>query len=622
MSAASAFSSFLVRLRVPLTLVCVCAWCGLTLAQVPPGAAGQDPLMALMLSQPRIDVDSPVVPVAVFEPPVVKPGQEAVYRITFNALEASIKMPARIFSTPGAEMRAGAHGQLLVLSSTNYQPRTSFNFRVRPTQPGLLSIPAFKVKVYGKDVIVPAAQVQVVNDVPSDVPPAQTLRFEVPRTNIYVGQGLHASVTLPPASSLVLQHSSPLQITGEGLIVDPTTLRPRMELRRLGSGNDLPSIVYDIIVTPIVAGRVSAFAQAFVGSRLQPPIQPGAVFTGLPQYTLVDSDALQLEILPLPREGQLPGFTGAVGSFASEPPELSTNVLRVGEPVKLSVRIRGDGNLLRLVPPPPPKVEEWRVFSAEANPTHPQIIQAQGFTIFNYTLVPLTERASRTPRIPFSCFDPVPGRYVDATIPSISVVVLPGASPGDLKLLEQADAAGGIHEKEPVLSGLAASPGLAAGSLIPVQRQAWFPFLQLLPGVGFVGLWAWDRRRRFFEAHPDVLLKRRARRALRKQWRKARNAAAQQDVPGFVSGAVRALDIACSPFYPADPRALVGTDVLALLSDAERNGARGQAVRELFRAYDAGRFSTEPPGIDRGLGLEPELNALVLDLELKLKLGA
>jgi hypothetical protein len=85
---------------------------------------------------------------------------------------------------------------------------------------------------------------------------------------------------------------------------------------------------------------------------------------------------------------------------------------------------------------------------------------------------------------------------------------------------------------------------------------------------------------------------------------------------------VRALDIACSPFYPADPRALVGADVLALLSDAEREGARGHAVRELFHVYDAGRFSTEPPGIDRVLGLEPELNALVHDLDSKLKLGA
>ena len=69
---------------------------------------------------------------------------------------------------------------------------------------------------------------------------------------------------------------------------------------------------------------------------------------------------------PLPREGELPGFTGAIGSFAVGPPKLATNVLRVGDPVKLTVTVtnRGDGPLARLVAPPPPQVRDWQVFAA------------------------------------------------------------------------------------------------------------------------------------------------------------------------------------------------------------------------------------------------------------------
>src|SRR5690349_19145738 len=36
----------------------------------------QDPMMQLMLAQPKIDVESPVIPVVSFDPAVIKPGEE------------------------------------------------------------------------------------------------------------------------------------------------------------------------------------------------------------------------------------------------------------------------------------------------------------------------------------------------------------------------------------------------------------------------------------------------------------------------------------------------------------------------------------------------------------------
>src|SRR3974390_3397375 len=47
--------------------------------QAPPS---QDPLMSLMLATPPIDVDSPVVPAASFDPPIVRPGEWTTYRAT------------------------------------------------------------------------------------------------------------------------------------------------------------------------------------------------------------------------------------------------------------------------------------------------------------------------------------------------------------------------------------------------------------------------------------------------------------------------------------------------------------------------------------------------------------
>src|SRR6185503_18340969 len=44
---------------------------------------GQDPLMSLMMSQPKIDTTSPTRVVAVFDPPIVRPGEQSIFRVTF-----------------------------------------------------------------------------------------------------------------------------------------------------------------------------------------------------------------------------------------------------------------------------------------------------------------------------------------------------------------------------------------------------------------------------------------------------------------------------------------------------------------------------------------------------------
>ena len=198
------------------------------------------------------------------------------------------------------------------------------------------------------------------------------------------------------------------------------------------------------------------------------------------------------------------------------------------------------------------------------------------------------------------------------------MTVNPGAAPGDLASLLQASSAGIETEKELVLSGLATSRGRTAASLVPPQQQAWFPLVQLAPAALFFGLWSWDRRRRYLETHPDVLLRRRARRALHRQWRILERAARAEDAPRFAAAAVSALRVACAPHYPAEPRALVGCDVLPLLSEAERTGRAGQVVRRFFAVTDATCFGNATPNAADLLPLRADLEGVLEQLEQKL----
>ena len=596
----------------------------------------QDPLITLMASQPRIAIPAVTKCTAAFDPPVVRPGEQAFLRVALNALEESVKWPTNLTGPSQLEIRPGAHEQMMHYTGTNMEPRTAFNYRVRASSLGLFTVPEFEVKVDGKPVKVPSAQLEVMPEPPASVTPAALLTLGLPVTNLFVGQAVQARVVLPAGLGQGLMQ---LQLSGQGLLTDQGTIRQHIEMV-LRDGVNAPSFIYEMTFTPMLAGKLTVFAQGFTIMRRNPvPVVPNVppVPPVQPQFTLVESDPFEVNVRPLPREGELPGFTGAIGSLAVGPPKLTTNVLHVGDPVRLTVNVmnRGDGPLARLVNPPPPQAPDWQVFVANdfaaPQPLAPQQIvvpqrpgvpaqvgTVEGVVTFNYTLIPLTESARATPPIPFSYFDPKTVRYVDITIPSVPVTVKPGAVPGDLATLMQTNPAVMEPEKELVLSGLAGSRGRTASSLVPPQQQAWFPLVQLAPAVAFFGLWRWDRRRRYLEAHPEILLRRRARRALHRQWRILRRAGRAADAPRYAAAGVDAMRVACAPHYPAEPRALVGGDVLPLLPESERAGRAGEVVRRFFAVTDAVRFDTTPPSATELLSLQPELERVLQQLEQKL----
>ncbi len=587
-----------------------------------PGPARPDPLMSLMLSQPPIDVTSPVAATSGFEPPIVRPGEDATYRVTFNALEESVEWPDALPASPKLQTRAGAHGQILVFGGSTLQPRTTFNYHVRSAETGRFRIPGFAVNVYGKRVPIPTAELEVVEEPPPAAQPAQRLLLKVPTTNLFVGESLRLGIISPPGAGLVSQGFTPLEVAGDGFLVDRSTFRQRLDPRQVAPGVRIAAApAYELVLTPIRAGRLSAFAQGFFSDRVSGALiinGSGVVNAAWSPYTLLDSDPIELQVRPLPRDGQLPGFTGAVGQFSMDAPELSTNRVRVGDPVKLRVRVRGDGNLARLVAPPAPRLHDWQVFVPSTDSTHPQIVQAQGYTTFEFTLVPLSRDVRETPPVPFSYFDPAAVAYRDLTIPPVSIEVLPGVIPGDLQALAQAEAIAAPPEKEPVLAALEPTPGVAAVSLAPLQRQAWYPLLQLAPAGAFFGLWSWDRRRRYLEQHPDVVRRRRARRNLHRERRALERAARVGDASRFASLAVSALRIASAPHYPAEPRALVGADVLALFPDSDRQGRTGEVIRRFFAVTDAAQFAAAPPTAGELLALRLELNSVLEQLEERL----
>lgn len=586
-----------------------------------------DPLAQLQVTQPSIDVSSEVKAVVSFDPPVVRPGEKATYRVTFNALDESIQWPEEINAPSALQIRPSARGQVFSPVGNQLMPLTTLNHHVRAASNGSFTIPEFTVQVYGKPVIVPPARLEVSPQTNPAMPPPLQLNVELTETNIYAGQPVKLRVLLPSSGPNMVLGLAHMRLNGDGFLVDQATARQSI-VSTSRSGVQVPTYVHEMVFTPLISGRLTFSAQAFtLGNRLATPvvIQGQAVLAdSQPRYLLLDSDPITINVQPLPRAGTLPGFTGAIGKLTLDPPQLSANRVAVGDIVKLTVTFRGEGNLPRLIAPTPPQSPDWQVSPSvpggvpAARPTPVPGVPVGNFAAFTYTLIPLREKIEATPPIPFSYFDPTRGNYMDLTIPSVPITVTAGATTVDLAALHAASALPVEPETRLTLSDLAPATGRTMTNLVPLQQHGWFVLVQLLPLIGFATLWAWDRRRRYFEQHPEVVRRRLARRALLAERRALESAYGRGDLLRYTASAVNALRIACAPHYPADERAMVCGDVLELLAEEERKGVAGEVVRRFFTVEDGVVFSRAPVDADGLFALQPELDGLLNRLEARL----
>ena len=582
---------------------------------------GQDPIIQLMMMQPAIDTNLPVVAEAEFDPPILPVGGRGVYRIVVTSANDSVTLPEKLPTPAGLELTPAGRSQNYHLTAGKMQPRSTINFHVRALALGESTMPGYSVTASGKTLVVPAAKVSVVAAGAAPVSDSPRLVIELPPGDIYVGMVLPVRVILADPGDNSVQGVSQVQVVGDTFFADTTYLRQRREISNR-NGRPVAVVISEVPITPLREGSQPLIAQGYAIMNRNSTSR----LSGIPSYTpLLDTDPTNILVKRVPAEGELPGYTGAIGTFQLEPPQAVPNSVRAGDPLTLKVTVRGEGNFGRFTPPRFQGGGDWQVFppTSELPPMNP--MQKQGAIMFTYTMIPQSDRVRGTPPVPFSYFDPVQKRHVDLTIPPVPLKVTPApeiagapSSPADTLTIKPGVDSADMPERELVMTGLAETPGSAAWSLVPWQRRGGFVALQLLPGVALLGLWLWDRRRRYLQQHPEVILKRQARREMSRQLSLARRAAAAQDAKSFVTAAVGALRGACAPHDAANPEALVCRDVLDELPAAARAGREGEVVRQIFAAADAVRFAGSVPDGATLLAVQPDLERLLAQLRARL----
>jgi hypothetical protein len=161
-----------------------------------------------------------------------------------------------------------------------------------------------------------------------------------------------------------------------------------------------------------------------------------AFFGGTERYPVtLTSEPIQIEVLPLPEEGKPHDFAGAIGRFRLEVTAVP-NEVSVGEPVTVTMTIRGDGNVDTVTAPTLlGPLEQFKVYEPKALAASPAGHPA-GQKVFEQILIPLDASINSIPAIRFAFFDPSTSRYETQTEGPLPLRVNPAPREEPVQVIE------------------------------------------------------------------------------------------------------------------------------------------------------------------------------------------
>ncbi|MGZ8470333.1 MAG: hypothetical protein ACXW61_12135 [Gemmatirosa sp.] len=178
--------------------------------------------------------------------------------------------------------------------------------------------------------------------------------------------------------------------------------------------------VFQRAVFPLAAGRLQ-----IPPAQLTYALPLTAGFFSREESYSARSEAVRLVAIEPPTEGRPADWTGAVGDLRATA-RLDSSAARVGDPVVLTLRVQGVGNV-KLLPRPTLRVA-WAtaVDGEERVELDSSALAVRGAKEFDWILTPRSAGAREVPPIRYAYFDPVARAYDVAVAPALPIQVLPG----------------------------------------------------------------------------------------------------------------------------------------------------------------------------------------------------
>lgn len=409
--------------------------------------------------------------------------------------------PSKIDISPLAAFRPRSAGSGSTMQMVNDRMTVGYseNYALTASQTGPLHLPGVTVVVDGQTYTTNAVDVTVSAPGKTD---QMTLEFSLSEKRCYVGQPLVMTVQwaiIGRAEGGAFK--VPVFQSGDFSIEDmPEPANPqsaqRIALhgipvtivsgRQLIRGVEADGLSFRKILIPKKAGHlrlepITATANLAVGRE-----RTGDFFNPYRlrfQRVSVQSEAVELDVLPLPEAGKPPQFYGLVGPYTITASAAPTKV-NVGDPITLTIRISND---LYLNPVEWPALEQvpelaanFKIPAEKASP-----VLEGGAKVFTQTIRANSDKVTQVPAIPLAFFDPARGSYVVAQTEPIKLEVAP------TKVLTNVDVQGTTSSGPVNREVEAIRQGLSANYYGPqVLENQSFSILSVVTNPLYAALWS------------------------------------------------------------------------------------------------------------------------------------
>lgn len=301
------------------------------------------------------------------------------------------------------------------------------------------------------------------------------------------------------------------------------------------------------------------------------------------------SPAVEITALPLPSEAPA-AFSGAVGTYRMEA-QMDRRAVEVGEPVELTVRITGAGNLATLDLPAydPPGVFEQYDPQVDVQ-IHREGQRIQGTKTFTYVLVPRSNGTFALPPVTFTYFDPTTDRYE-----TLQSDPLPIRVTGSAAAPPAASATAAGLPVDDIAGLMAGTVAWEPAHPTPLYRQLWVYLALVVPVLLTGGVYLYRRHATRLATDTEYARHRMAHPVARKHLKQA-DVLFRQDQPrAFYEELARAVLSFVGNRLNLPEQRLTRPQLDARLAEAGVPEPTRRALRELLDACDRARFAPIRP---------------------------
>jgi len=393
------------------------------------------------------------------------------------------------------------------------QQAVSFRFLLRAEREGRYTIGPFRYKIGSKSFDLPGVQVDIVAASGAATPTAAhaIARLRISKPTVYVHEQFQLAVDL-----LYRGVELDRQVELAGLPESGLKLDGFMELparREVVDGQVYEVRVFQSTARALASGEITLEpilrVRAIVGRRGRRGGDPWSelfenFFRDTPwdqtERRVVELRAapVVLTVRPLPAEGRPESFSGAVGACTWDVDVHPTEVT-VGEPITITMVIRGDANLDVVQPPKLDLGPGFRTYDIRSVPPGGSSAPARE-RVFEQVVIPRDETVREIPALSFSYFDPEQGVYRTLTRGPFPLVVRPATNTASVVVRSTGTSQGMVVTEGVELRHLKATPSQfrRATPRTSGLGRHWVHVVPVL-AAGLVGLWARRRDRRLHD---------------------------------------------------------------------------------------------------------------------------